>query len=574
MELENENTPDFFSLGQMENFTLEDNFLDLDFDIDFELNLQFELFTNTNLEESTTNEIQQILNKKITTPQTANQHSQDNNSEQPLSNDDYFEINLEYVSNLDLLDPESNEELNPDELKHLNELSISSECLEFDELHDSAELNDLFSLMEKFEPFEPKGTNDNSCVNGQKCLPENLILTPTKQPTITATKTMQSEEPNPNKNKNQTQTQKETTQEQQQTQEQQTTQEQTTIKEQTTVKEQKITVEQTTTKRQSNRRKRIKEKCKLKKVNSITVESGKELFKCMTGFLWVISHGSSIKQLKPFTNELAHKLTTTLSASQEETNIFSNQLKNLLSNSRRTFSEYIMEIMVGVLSLKYKKSTPKIATKYEKLLEELSKIENLNAIPLQEQESFKKKLEKIYNQIFNEKLLNYWFEKRFTDRPEHLYTKEIKTLFFEKYLYFFGKAKFQILSLVLSKELSACQKIIKNYSNLIELDYNQDVFNCYCNNRGKKLKLIKGIINRFGLNSSKYWIPMANQSIDDFPFETHSMFDIFPFKGMLLDHQKKSKNPNFRDLIPAKKRNLATIEQNKDSDITLNWFLK
>ncbi|KAJ3444899.1 hypothetical protein M0812_10761 [Anaeramoeba flamelloides] len=570
MEIENKTTTDFFSIEAIDNLSIDNGLLDFDLG----LNLQFDLFTkeglNENNEQTNTHNDH---NKEILNDNFENDHQHFFNNKSLVGetkNNDFLTMKFEKLSSESLIGQEPNS-TKFNQLNDLNELGGLEESVEFKELN---------KLLETIVPFDPidqiKNNHQTHSTPGLITNPtEHFATTPSTTPRTFPINPKTTSTPIPNikieiETENETETKTQTkTQTGTETKIKSETETETKTKE---TKDKGLI----RTKRQSNRRKRIQEKCRLKKINSITVESGKELFKFLTGLLWVISHGASTKQLKPYTTELSNKLTSTLKASLEEKKIFSTQLKNLLSNSRRTFSEFIMEIMVGVLSLNYKTNNeaPKISIKYGKLLKALSTFENFHTIPIPQQEKFKKKLEKMYSHIFNERLLNFWFEKRFTDRPEHLYTNEIKTQFFEKHLYFFGKIKFQLLSIVLSKQLLKCQKIIKNYSDLIELDFNQDAFNCYCNNRGKKLKLIKSIVSKFGLNSSKYWAQMTKQSIKNFPFAVKDMFQHFPFKDILLNHQSKSKNPNFRDLIPAKKRNLATIEQKKDSDIEINWFFK
>ncbi|KAJ3426640.1 hypothetical protein M0812_26207 [Anaeramoeba flamelloides] len=216
MELENENTTDFFGLEQVRNLNLDDNFPDLDFDINLELNLQFELFTNTNSNPNNNIETDQTFKKNFLfqeVPEKCHQHSLDHFSEHGENNGDYFGILFEKVSGQEDFDQETNEELNRKELSELSEFNNLDQYQEFTELRNSSELNRLFSLMEKFEQFEPNENNDNSLsLTDQIRSSSKMILNPTEQPTITATKTTQNE----TQNVNEKQIQQETVTEEQQ----------------------------------------------------------------------------------------------------------------------------------------------------------------------------------------------------------------------------------------------------------------------------------------------------------------------------------------------------------------------
>ncbi|KAJ3442430.1 fip1-like 1 protein [Anaeramoeba flamelloides] len=117
----------------------------------------------------------------------------------------------------------------------------------------------------------------------------------------------------------------------------------------------------------------------LHRLDSTVIESGKEVFKLLVGQLWVISGGASQKFLSPFTIEMTKKIGEIFDASENETKKFQSQLKYLLSNSRRTFTEFVLEILVALLSLNYSKSEiPEISKQFWNILEEINEFNNEN----------------------------------------------------------------------------------------------------------------------------------------------------------------------------------------------------
>ncbi|KAJ6249605.1 hypothetical protein M0813_17026 [Anaeramoeba flamelloides] len=353
---------------------------------------------------------------------------------------------------------------------------------------------------------------------------------------------------------------------------------------------------------------------------STVVESGKQIFKLVVGQMWVISGGSTFKKLTPYTNQLVTKIGEVLKASERETKNFQNNLKYLLTNSRRTYTEYILEILIGVFSLihlhnekeegqeqrpeqnqakgkeylkllKQNKSNnvPKISKKFLKILvriaefqikksnEDLTKneIENLN----KKETKLKQKLHKIYQQIFTEEVLFYWFDKRFVDRLEHIFEPEIRTKFYKDHLFAFGRSKFMLSCLILARELVNNLEVSKKYFQLIDLDYKDDPLNLYSNNRGKKQKVVKDLIVRFSLNGGEYWNVLSNDYMEQLKFNTQNITEHFPFKqiifhpllaGLLGNGTQKDQTK----LLSQKKRVLACKSQKIDPILNFSWCFK
>ncbi|KAJ6235008.1 atp-dependent helicase brm [Anaeramoeba flamelloides] len=354
---------------------------------------------------------------------------------------------------------------------------------------------------------------------------------------------------------------------------------------------------------------------------STVVESGKQIFKLVVGQMWVISGGSTFNKLAPYTNQLVTKISQVLKANEKETKNFQNNLKYLLTNSRRTFTEYILEILIGILSLihsndkieeqeqeqnqnqkpkrgmeyldllKKNKSNnvPKISKKFLKILvqiaeyqikksnEDLTKneIEKIN----QKENKLKQRLHKIYQQIFTEEVLLYWFDKRFVDRLEHIFEHDIRTKFYKDHLLDFGRSKFMLSCLILARELVSNLEVSKKYFQLIDLDYKNDPLNLYSNNRGKKQKVVKDLIVRFSLNGGEYWNVLSNDYMKQLKFNTQNITEHFPFKpiifhpllvGLLANDCQKGQT----NLLSQKKRVLACKSQKIDPILNFSWCFK
>ncbi|KAJ3426986.1 hsp20-like chaperones superfamily protein [Anaeramoeba flamelloides] len=323
-------------------------------------------------------------------------------------------------------------------------------------------------------------------------------------------------------------------------------------------------------------RKRSTKKPKLQTENSVVIESGKEVFKLLTGQLWVIGGGAAQKKFVPFTKKFVSVVGDLFGANENEVKSFFTHLKYSLSNSRRTFTEFVTEILVGVLSLNYSKNVPTIATRLGKLVSEIYQNGNELVNPNENNEKSDEihvKLEKIYEQIFTEEVLMYWFEKRFVERIGVIFNGKDREKFCKKHLYFLGKSKFILSCVLASEELVIGGDVTKKYYKLVNLGFDNNALNLYHNNRGKKLDLVKNVINKFGLNNGNYWNIIAEDYIKQIKFIPENVFEFFPFKNVINHPLIKKVGAKVALENPQKKRILI---QNSDPKIKVNkkWLLK
>ncbi|KAJ3431569.1 dual specificity protein kinase pyk3 [Anaeramoeba flamelloides] len=416
----------------------------------------------------------------------------------------------------------------------------------------------------------------------------------------------------------------------------------------------------------SSRKREIGLKNKNKRSYTL-VESGKEIFKLLTGQLWVCTGGSSQKNMTPFTNVFAERIGDILGASENEIKDFKSQLKYLLSNSRRTFTEYICEILIAMVSLSLnenKKKVPGVVNRFVKLLGKISRNQKrklreynknqksktktkqktktkkrrsqknkqnqkfekqfnlgleiltkaLNEKPsknisnkqqdnqfqnLQKQsqsqlqsqsqnlkkQKFKltvededqeifRKLSEIFDEIFTERVLMYWFEKRYANIVGYMFGLKERHRFFLESLKYLCKAKFIHTCLTLSQDLIKKDGFVIQYSKLIDLAYDGDVLNLYSNNRGRKLKLIKELIVKYGLNHGLFWDLVSSNYLSKINYNQNTIFDHFPYehviKNSLLNKLAKQDN----QINQVKKRTLAFKEHKIDDHINTDWLLK
>ncbi|KAJ3440637.1 hypothetical protein M0812_14306 [Anaeramoeba flamelloides] len=355
-------------------------------------------------------------------------------------------------------------------------------------------------------------------------------------------------------------------------------------------------------------RKRLLKLHSLNQNNSVVVESGKEVFKLLTGQLWVISGGASRKSIIKYTNKFVHKIGGLFKASELEEESFQTQLKYLLSNSRRTFTEFILEILVGVLSLKYSKNPPDITFKFWKILQDASQLNSPNQIQnvnqnfvkknncqdesTKEDENFKDgkeeklkrkkteqlniQLEEIYQRIYTQKVLMHWFDKRFVERLSALFNGNVKKKFYEQHLYYLGKSKFILSCLLLAKELIKRENgLPEKYYNLINLDFNNNPLNLYLNNRGKKLNLVKNLINIYGLNNGSFWTIISKDYLSKMKFSEEDIFEFFPFKDLIQNPLLVKLCKRYSKENSLKKRNVSSnCLETGQVQINVDWLFK
>ncbi|KAJ3434965.1 enbp1 protein [Anaeramoeba flamelloides] len=315
----------------------------------------------------------------------------------------------------------------------------------------------------------------------------------------------------------------------------------------------------------------------LKRLDSTIVESGKDVFKLLVGQLWIISGGAPQKFLTPYTKEIARHIGKVFNASENETKNFQSQLKYLLSNSRRTFTEFILELIIGLISLIHSNDPPEISKQLYNVLIEINKLnsrDNLNEEQDQKLEELKTQLERIYQDCISYKTLLYWFNKRYVDRLINFFSIQSQKEFSERHLFFLGKSKFILSCLLLIPELIKTDGIIKEYFQLINRDYENNVLNLYINNRGGKAKLANKIIREHGINHGKYWSMISKDYCERLNFTPKTIFDHLPFKEII-------ENPSLANLCkrnyfikPEEKKKVLAKEKKIKVKINANWLHK
>ncbi|KAJ3427235.1 DNA repair protein xp-c / rad4 [Anaeramoeba flamelloides] len=336
------------------------------------------------------------------------------------------------------------------------------------------------------------------------------------------------------------------------------------------------------------------------------LEFGKDVFKLIAGQLWVIMGGGTVKVLKPYTNTFCKKLNSIFKGIKLENKSFQKQLKYLLSNSRRTFTEFILEIFIGILSLIFSDSVPDLTIEFWNLLEELCMInikknekinenenenenqnENVNEnvnVNVNENENdndnedandkISKKLEGIYEKIYQEHILMHWFNKRFCEHIGQIFPRSDQKIFFNEHLFYFGKSKFLLSCMLLAKDMIKRRNELEKYFHLITETYDNDPLNLYFHNRGNKLKFVKNYISEFGLNNGEYWSIISNDYISRVAFTPGHILKHPIFKNVLS-------NPKFLQLgtikkIPSveKHRNVTKSVNVKQIQIKNDWLFK
>ncbi|KAJ3432816.1 hypothetical protein M0812_21759 [Anaeramoeba flamelloides] len=342
------------------------------------------------------------------------------------------------------------------------------------------------------------------------------------------------------------------------------------------------------------------------------VDCGKEMYKLLTSEIWVMTGGANQKQLQEFTNFFANTIGEMLGANEKEIPLFKSPTKYLLSNSRRTLTEYISELILGSLALNFyntetqipeissrlyslltkisnqkfvndNNKTCKNFTNYEKTMgkqkhkqQNLFKIfgfENNNqdnqndhdndntkdddqlnekyhyGITLNFFKNLEKKdlleLDQLFEQIFTEKVILFWFEKRFMNKFSSFINLNKRTEFCSNYLLPLVKTKFFITCNLLAQDAilnkQYTNSFIYQYCKFIENDQDGAVFNIYNNNRKGKLKLIKELIVEFGLNDGQYWQALTNHFFfKNGSFNVNSTFEQFPFKTVMQNFKNHS----------------------------------
>ncbi|KAJ3441898.1 hypothetical protein M0812_13918 [Anaeramoeba flamelloides] len=286
--------------------------------------------------------------------------------------------------------------------------------------------------------------------------------------------------------------------------------------------------------------------------NSNLIESGRLVFKLIAGQLWVITGGSPEKYLKPFLNKVSQMLGENYQGKSLENLTFNKQIKYLLSNSRRALTEFVLEIFLGILSLIFSDSIPDLTIEFWSILEELcvANIKNINKNKnskkkkntqnknnLKENTKILIKLEQIYQKIFKEHILMYWFNKKFSENLSCVFPINDQHEFFTEHLFYLGKSKFLICCMLLAKDMIKRRNELEGYFRLITEDYDNDPLNLYFHNRGSKLKFIKKYINEFGLNNGEYWTIISDDYISRLDFTLGNVLEYPLFQKITSNMQ-------------------------------------
>ncbi|KAJ3447661.1 ccar1 [Anaeramoeba flamelloides] len=339
--------------------------------------------------------------------------------------------------------------------------------------------------------------------------------------------------------------------------------------------------------------------------NNTLIENSRDLFKLFIGVIWVISGGSTINRLGYYSDTIIFQISKSLNLKQEMILPIKDQLKYLLTNSRRTFTEYILEIFIGIFSLNHsenKQKIPEISNRSWNLLSRLDLLQQSNGKGnkqkkgkekgsekgkekgkrtekendiTQEKNNIQENLEELYSQIFSKKILIYWFSKRYIGRLKPLFSGDVIENFFTNHLNAFGKSKFMLTCLVLSKNLQIIKKSSEKYFNLINLNYDSDPLNLYANNRTKKHKIIRDLIVKFSLNDGEYWSILSQDYFNKMKFDHLNMFNNFPFNSIINDPKLNQYCGGSQpETNTQTKRILACKGKKINSLINVDWILK
>ncbi|KAJ3441976.1 hypothetical protein M0812_13996 [Anaeramoeba flamelloides] len=351
----------------------------------------------------------------------------------------------------------------------------------------------------------------------------------------------------------------------------------------TTTKNNKFTIQKKIKKPINHRKRRYRQRNRnqlsIPKDNTYLVETGREVFKLLIGQLWVIVGGAPQKAISPYSKKFAEQIGQVFGANTSEIAKFQDQLKYLLSNSRRTFTEFVLEIMVGVLSLSYLPNAPEISLRFDSVLKQLSKLnqntglkDNRGVIDELKTNELKLELEKIYEKIFTFQTLMYWFDKRFIDKLSFFFNQEDQQHFYKSHLLKLGKSKFMLSCLLLTNDLADPNGPARQYSECVNLDFDNNPLNLYCNNRGNKLRIVKKMIVSHNLNCGNYWNSISNDYISRTTFTEQNICKQLPFKKIFQNpNLSQCCKPNL-SLNPKKKRTLANKEKKTKLNMKLDWF--
>ncbi|KAJ3451704.1 hypothetical protein M0812_03457 [Anaeramoeba flamelloides] len=284
----------------------------------------------------------------------------------------------------------------------------------------------------------------------------------------------------------------------------------------------------------------------IKVKNSERVKLGKSIYKVLIGTLWVILGCTGQTQISPYSQKFGDQISMLLKVSKPNINSAPLVIKNLLSNSRRTFAEFILEILIGVLSLCSLNDPPKRSLQLKETLREIAFFKkrypnkeiltkNLKCCGNEKQMELINKLNDLYHEIFVEDILMFWFEKRFIKKTGLRLPPTQRTKFFSQYILVIGNYCFQRCCNLLAEELTKeCNdNIASQYFRLINSPYQLDPLNCYFNHRMGKMKLITRLIVKFSVNKGEYWDEIANDFSKKIDFNLDNILQTYPFNFIM-----------------------------------------
>ncbi|KAJ3430427.1 hypothetical protein M0812_23434 [Anaeramoeba flamelloides] len=284
----------------------------------------------------------------------------------------------------------------------------------------------------------------------------------------------------------------------------------------------------------------------IKSKNSERVKLGKSVYKVLIGVLWVKLGCTGLTQISPYSQKFVYQISKMLNISKSNINSSPLVLKNLLSNSRRTFAEFVLEILIGVLSLCSLNEPPNASLQLKDTLKEISVFQkshpnneiftkNLKCCVNEKQKELINKLNNLYHQIFVEDVLLFWFEKRFIKKTGLRLPPMQRSKLFSQYISIIGNYCFQRCCNLLAEELTKEGKdnIASQYFRLINLSYQLNPLNCYTNNRMGKMKLITKLIVKFSVNKGEYWDEIIYDFSKKVDFNLDNILSTYPFNYIL-----------------------------------------
>lgn len=264
----------------------------------------------------------------------------------------------------------------------------------------------------------------------------------------------------------------------------------------------------------------------LKRKDSHSIfENVERLHRLFVLLIWAFTGGASWDELEPYSANFIDHLSRFVLLDNDDLTKLNTAGANLVNNNRRFISEFVLEILLCVLSLQFEVKPPEHAIGLARTLIELKN----DQIDMNEGREM---LASFSDMIFSDQVLAYYYGRRFDENFFPVFNEDQLTKIYSDILRPFFQKRFNLTSVLMKSEFST--EIVNDYAKFNENKLANDILELYFDNRKNKRDFVGGYVKKHRLNGTIEWSQVSDKLWSEKgKFAPAALLEIFPFKEFI-----------------------------------------